>query len=86
MDRPIDVLIAAHHGGHWAVITADVSVSVPQRRLDVTSDRYMRLAVSDKCGQFHDPRLNRSGEIRPKVVRGGTLGCFFRTSMNADYK
>ena len=43
----------------------------------------MSLNVPDKCVLFRDPRLNGSGEIRPKAARG----CIFSwTSINADRK
>ena len=35
------------------------------------SDRYVRLTVQEKCVKFCDPRLNRSGEIRPEAVGCG---------------
>ena len=53
---------------------------------DVISDRFVRLAVPDKCLKFRDPRLNRSPEIRPEAVGGGIVDCFFLTSINADRK
>ena len=34
--------------------------------------------VPDKCQKLRDPCLNRSEEIRPKVVGCGILDCFSR--------
>ena len=49
MDRPIDVVIAAHcdDGARWVVIAVGVSVRVPQRRLGVTSISWLAMVVGD---------------------------------------
>ena len=39
----------------------------------VISDRFVRLIVADKSMKFRDPRLNRSGEIRPEAVIRGAI-------------
>ena len=43
---------------------------------DVLSGSFVRLIVPDNCVKFCDPRLNRSGEIRPKTIGGGIFDTF----------
>ena len=42
------------------------------------SGRFVRLTVPNEPVKFRDPRLNRSGDIRPKAEGGGIFGRLFR--------
>ena len=45
---------------------------------DIISGRFVRLAILDKCKKNCDHRLNRSPEIRPEAIRGGTFDRLFK--------
>ena len=42
--------------------------SGPETASDVIAGKFVELTVTDKRDKFRDPRLNRSGKIRPKAV------------------
>ena len=63
--------------------------SRPEAASDMSSGRFVRLAVVDKCVNFHDPHLNCSREIAPEAVACGNFDRFsnvdnFRPEVASD--
>ena len=53
---------------------------------DVVSCRFMNPIVLNRRIKLRDPRINSSGEIRPKAVRGGIFNSLFSRWLLPDRK
>ena len=54
--------------------------SRPEAASDVISDMFVKPILLDTCAKFHDLCLNRSPEMSPEAVGGGSFDSFFRCS------
>ena len=74
--RPESACVPAASVWHTFMQYLIAFCNISEATSDIMSDRFVRLAILDKCVKFRDPRVNRSPEILLEAVEGGIFDRF----------